>query len=64
MFTSSRASGETGATNHVITHINSNVCLLEINPQPDWQDTEAGKHGNILAIFDYLSLQFTNTLDK
>lgn len=63
MFTSSRASGETGTTNHVITHINSNVCLLEINPQPE-QDTEAGKHGNILAIFDNLSLQFTNTLDK
>ena len=63
MFAPSRASGETGATDHVISHINSNVCSLEINPQLE-QDTEGGKHGNILVILDNPSLKFTNTLDK
>jgi len=39
-----RASGETGATDHVITRINSNVCLVEINSKPARNCQE--KHGN------------------
>ena len=35
MFTAKHPSGETGATDHVIMRINSNVCLAEINSQPD-----------------------------
>ena len=62
MFTVKRASGETGATGHVITRINSNVCLLEINSKPARNCQE--KHGNFSSLVENLSLEFSSTLEK
>ena len=57
-----RTSGETGATDHVITRINSNVCLVEINSKPARNCQE--KHGNFSSIVENHSIRFISTLDK
>lgn len=62
MFTVKHASGETGAASHVITRINSNVCLLEINSKPARNCQE--KHGNFSSVVENLNLEFTSTLEK
>ena len=46
----------------MITRINSNVCLVEINSKPARNCQE--KHGNFSSIVENHSLRFTSTLDK
>ena len=62
MFTERSSSGEPGAASHVITRINSNVCLLEINSKPARNCQE--KHGNFSSVLENLKLEFTSTLKK